>query len=419
MVTFGDVREWSPEPLDETAGLLAARRADLRGAAGALEGGARARGWHGTAADGAGLVHRELIDRMGRFSEGVASVHRAVGLAAREVRELQRSVWQLEDRAAVQQFSITDDGRLIDRAWSLLPHSAGGRMSARAELEASIGQVLRRAGEIDRSLAGAFRDALTVIPGPRLDRAPGGRGGLAIPDPPPPPATDRGSGDHGADEWWSVPDDAAKRGLGYAAAQVADAAGWTHASAHLRHYLGNSGADLTVDPDQIARDVKDFRGDVEKTTAKQIKQVVAEVHADGTYGQPQTFNSGWQDHYIDKSDSEDWFFAMAGFSYAVTGVATVQPPAQPGGELTVAVDYQTHLFDRYNWDQGKHVQIGGMVITDQEMGDLHRAGVAKEFDMVGSGEPRRYEGPVPEPYGASDLPAPPDNRDGTRTDPNR
>lgn len=45
----------------------------------------------------------------------------------------------------------------------------------------------------------------------------------------------------------------------------ADGIGWAHASAHLRHYLDNSGADLTVNPDEMMRDVNRFRGEVDKT----------------------------------------------------------------------------------------------------------------------------------------------------------
>lgn len=34
--------------------------------------------------------------------------------------------------------------------------------------------------------------------------------------------------------------------------------------------------------------------------------------------------------------------------YAVSGVATVHPPDQPGGQPRVEMEYKTHVFDRYN-----------------------------------------------------------------------
>jgi hypothetical protein len=53
------------------------------------------------------------------------------------------------------------------------------------------------------------------------------------------------------------------------------------------------------------------------------------------------------------------------------------------------------------------------------MADLHRAGVAQEFNMAGSTDAKHFAGTVPSPGQLPDLPAPSDNRDGTRTDPGR
>ena len=50
-------------------------------------------------------------------------------------------------------------------------------------------------------------------------------------------------------------------------------------------------------------------------------------------------------------------------------------------------DRNTHeykFYDRYNWDMGKKVTILGVTVTDQFMGEFHRQGLAKEFDMRGS-----------------------------------
>jgi hypothetical protein len=42
------------------------------------------------------------------------------------------------------------------------------------------------------------------------------------------------------------------------------------------------------------------------------------------------------------------------------------------------------VFDRYNWDKGKSVEIAGITITDRFMGEFHRQGLAQEFDCMGS-----------------------------------
>jgi hypothetical protein len=243
--------------------------------------------------------------------------------------------------------------------------------------------------------------------------------GVSIPGPPPEPPTDPGAGPHGVDPWYTRLDDEAMKVLVTDASAVADAIGWTHASKHLMHYLGNSGEDMTVDPDEITRDVPSFRGAVDQRVTSEMQRIAEEAQASGNYGQPVPFNSGWKGHYITKSDNADWFYAMGGVQYAVTGVATVYPPDVPGGQPRVEVDYQAHVADRYNWDGGKSTQIGPLTVTDEQLAELHRAGVAQEFDMSGSTDTRHFSGTVPAQGQQPELPQAPDDRAGTRTDPGR
>ena len=46
--------------------------------------------------------------------------------------------------------------------------------------------------------------------------------------------------------------------------------------------------------------------------------------------------------------------------------------------------YEYKFFDRYNWDNGKSVRIAGITVTDAFMGEFHRMGLAKEYDVIGS-----------------------------------
>jgi hypothetical protein len=48
------------------------------------------------------------------------------------------------------------------------------------------------------------------------------------------------------------------------------------------------------------------------------------------------------------------------------------------------LDFEYHVYDRYNWDNGKWVKIAGVTITDHFMGEFHREGLAQEFDQVGT-----------------------------------
>lgn len=48
----------------------------------------------------------------------------------------------------------------------------------------------------------------------------------------------------------------------------------------------------------------------------------------------------------------------------------------------LALELEYHVYDRYNWDNGKSVD--GVVITDRFKGEFHLQGLAQEFDAVGS-----------------------------------
>lgn len=50
------------------------------------------------------------------------------------------------------------------------------------------------------------------------------------------------------------------------------------------------------------------------------------------------------------------------------------------------MDFTYHFFDRYNWDDGKRVDMLGKEVKDNELGRLHKVGLAKEYEMTGKTE---------------------------------
>jgi hypothetical protein len=434
MASYGDVKRWQPGPLDDAERQLKARSDTLVGIADELTAAGKPDDWHGLAADAATVKHNQITDGMEHIVAGVNAARTALMAAADGVTGLRWLVAEVESLAQAHGFSIDNSGSVIDGG--LPPGTPADQAAAvqqerekiKADLVDRVKEVMTRADEIDHGLAdvlgrvargeisdeGATTLAAAADAGARqgVDKPP-------IPGPPPDPPTDPGAGDHGSDPWYTTVDDRIMKALANDAATFADAIGWTHAAAHLRHYLDNSGADLTVSPDQIGRDVPSFQGKVDQTMAAEMRRITAEAQASGTYGQPVQFSSGWRGHYIGPEQSKDWYYAMGGVQYSVTGVATVHPPDHPGGQSRVEMDYKTHVFDRYNWDGGKQTQIGPFTITDDEMAEMHRAGVAQEFNMSGSSDTKHYTGVVPLSGQQPDLPEPPDNRDGTRTDPTR
>jgi hypothetical protein len=56
--------------------------------------------------------------------------------------------------------------------------------------------------------------------------------------------------------------------------------------------------------------------------------------------------------------------------------------------VATTAGFRYNFYDRYNWDNGKSVELAGITITDKFMGEFHRQGLGQEFDCAGSFERR-------------------------------
>ncbi len=85
---------------------------------------------------------------------------------------------------------------------------------------------------------------------------------------------------------------------------------------------------------------------------------------------------------VDRSESENWYLAVAGFSYWISGDIEIDAEGQIAGRVTLG------LWDRYDWDPGVVIPIPtpfGEINVDQDrVGEFHRQGLAKEYSTVGS-----------------------------------
>lgn len=231
-------------------------------------------------------------------------------------------------------------------------------------------------------------------------------------------SADGGAGRHGSEspdfDQWNT-----KRKMELLATG-ADWKGMTDASRHMSHYLGNSGTPMVLPVDKMMADVPQFKAYVDDTVRFNQdawrKQALEEFAKNG--GKPVAFpveakrDKGF---YFDKEFDQNWFYAVGGSNSNVTGVVTAVPDAH--GNPKIAVDYQANVWDRYNWDEGKGVDIGPLEVPDGEMAKLHRTGLAQEFAMAGSSEVKHYDLGSAQPNG-DPLPGPEESRDG-RTNPVR
>lgn len=129
--------------------------------------------------------------------------------------------------------------------------------------------------------------------------------------PMPLPPTDPGQGEHGSQPWYSRADDYLWAEQVTVAIAVADGLGWTHAAAHLRHYLNNTGEDLTLDPDQIMNDDPTLKEKADKVVNDYVRYLAS---IPSNYGVTIPFQVPWEaDHTFSQSSQADWFFVLDRF----------------------------------------------------------------------------------------------------------
>lgn len=190
----------------------------------------------------------------------------------------------------------------------------------------------------------------------------------------PPRGHDAGSG-----RWNSSPKEAGYIALGtaiVAVLPVAYGAIGDDATLHLIHYFGNQGSTYQIDLEGMVRDVSSAKElyEDEVAQAKEFVEMLA-------LGRHDIRSRRAQNGYNLPDESRNWYYAIGGYSVWGSGTAVV---SDVGGQRQFELDFQYSFFDRYNWDKGKSVEIGGITITDQFMGEFHRQGLAQEFDCVGS-----------------------------------
>jgi LysM domain-containing protein len=148
------------------------------------------------------------------------------------------------------------------------------------------------------------------------------------------------------------------------------------ATKHMQHYLNNIGTTYTIDLKGMLDDVKSAKKYQEAELAE--AQAFVETLPAGVH---QITSQNVTNGYNYKSENWNWFFAIGGYSLWGKGTARV---SIVGPLANYTLDFELKFYDRYNWDGGKSVTLLGITITDETMGELHRQGLAKEFDCIGS-----------------------------------
>ena len=188
-----------------------------------------------------------------------------------------------------------------------------------------------------------------------------------------------------------------------AVSESAELLGLTNAARHMRHYLGNTGADLYIDVDLMLRDLPELQKKFTLFEHLAYLRAIQELdQLDASVAHIMELD-GWEDKssdvYAEKEVSPDWYFATGGFTHWWQATIQYTPdaeqdPGNPGGQLELWV--RMLYYDRYNWDKGKSVTLPVVgEVTDESLGELHKSGLAQEYDMYGTSTDayflRRYD----------------------------
>jgi len=153
------------------------------------------------------------------------------------------------------------------------------------------------------------------------------------------------------------------------------------AAAHMRHYLGNTGNDHEIDMESFLKVPSAKRlYESELTRVRQFAETlpigVRKINANKV-------NEGGKDGaYIKKTEDSNWFYAIGGYSSWGRGVVTITDAG--GGKKAYSLEFEYKVDDLYNWNKGQKVDIGPITVKDEILGQMHLAGVAKEYRNVGT-----------------------------------
>jgi len=148
------------------------------------------------------------------------------------------------------------------------------------------------------------------------------------------------------------------------------------ATAAMRHYFGASGSTHTINLAGMVRDVPSARSNYNDELAEAMK--FAETL---DLGEHSITSGAISDGYNPQSENLNWFLTTGGHSVWGKGKVTV---SCPNGKKKYKLAFRYEFRDRYNWDKGKFVTVGGITIYDKWMLEFHLQGLAQHFNMIGS-----------------------------------
>ena len=175
--------------------------------------------------------------------------------------------------------------------------------------------------------------------------------------------------------------------------------GLGQAATLMEHYLANTGETVSVDPLRMLNDLPSWHADVESQTrqmSQQARQLIVTERGSLSARTRYTLlmRSDWIPAHATRAESLDWYLAVGNFSYKLMLTVTVDIAADTSDITLAHAGLSIYVYDRYDWDDGRNTAMGGLYIPNEWFGRLHRAGLARDYEVEGLTQPIRFDFPI-------------------------
>ncbi|MGA4545005.1 hypothetical protein ACPA54_33945 [Uniformispora flossi] len=182
--------------------------------------------------------------------------------------------------------------------------------------------------------------------------------------------------------------------------------GLRHSAATLRHYYGRTGGRFEIDP-VGPLETTPFRKVADRHLEEWRDFAVERWRRSGGVLCDFDATTNWHGVRIGKNDNLDWWLALRGLQYRMTGRVHVE---DDGGAGDVRIVYRVEVYKDWGFDKGEDEY--GLSFTPLAL--LHEAGLAREYTVVGSSRPLGWRSTAEPgaPGEGEEIPDPPQDRPG-------
>jgi hypothetical protein len=147
------------------------------------------------------------------------------------------------------------------------------------------------------------------------------------------------------------------------------------AAKHMEHFLENTGSEYGANVSAMVLQSRNAKSHF----YQELNDAMAFAEQQSVSGTFHIVSEQYTPGSVPKSDNWNWYFAIHGYNAYGAGRVTRLP------NCTYRMGFSFYIDDMYNWDAQKAVLIPGLgKVADRTLGQLHLAGLAREFHVIGS-----------------------------------